>query len=1238
MEQLASNVIKVSPFDTEELVRLRIAQYSRLASTEVVLLSSPLANLLEFITLYDYIDKVKIEEEEKDESEPIIVRVWHLVHAKIPDLPKINFAILWYRNYSPATESSRTSMSRDEPLLLTIRSLYRETEDNNGPFATLKSLQDSLEEYEEDMTRRAKSEIDKLRQDNSVVSQLAGVTPVKSSRIDYTGVNTIIQIEDNDDPEGLYNDIVCDQVVPLAVYNGSIVDREDNIIARRELYKLYKGVGLEATPPIEQEWLISTPGAITFRVFTGNNISTAKANDYTIATYDWKKQQLAMKIPIQRRINQDDVVEKLLSRLPLVPSERRNTDIEGIVKIRDFAFRDSLLAEMVMNDTIFRRYLSIRETSLLAMTNRRPTYRMGDPGSDQYLEFRIENRESKINESFLLPENGELYMEERTPYAALIITASSSASIETFMRIIPYLLARYQEQEEALVEEYRKVIPSYGSIALSEMASPAPIDTAIKALENIAPEIFTDNYARSCQSPHQPIILDPEREADWNSETFVFRGQPVNRQTMHFPAKGEAPTRIFGCPNPAIPFVGLVGNTRGNRELFPYLPCCFTDDETNTTGNYYGVYFRGETPAEPAERTRSTNVIDTNKFATHGQYGTLPRNINFLLRMGTLGTWYRAGTVLSPNSAIHSLAIIPGFGEEYPLYADSEKREEYVVNSLRPAIVSSIYPELLKQELPDVSLSQIKEQLESSSVLFDTRYYFRVLEEAYKINLVVFTLNENDRLGGIEVPTSKGLSYRPYLNPERPTVMLYKHQGVEANVNDFPQWELIVRHDSTTNTNSYFAEPELVDVLNDAMVASCQGRTWSFDQSQGSMIIDHQASVVIDLGIVLDIEKIKGQYIDDNGKLRFVLYEDMTITTPLLPPVNAPSVASKDVQLVPINRVFTFIEEMRAKGFDALVYAMNTDITEAVVGVWWYLGGPTPKTLFFIPTLPSPLLPVYNQVHLNYLPYPAIFSSGDFTRNYYDYLSRVKYILLEALQYLFVFNLQLPVSYTIKEFINEYTTVIEEHEYQVTDIDRYFPRSDTLDEAILELETTIPSFVIGRKLILNSQKLQDRLLSYLQVFYGQIEGRVPELPSVMKNFFQSTADFTQQPGQIIFDSYSRAVDWVQRFQQQAITSVVTTIITDDYADLIDPYILSTPQGYFLIQNVLDGNRERALYVSQEWVKGVNIGFNAPAEGNGSAVVYQVGQNGIPDRRTGSGSDYLLRYPKGYYAAMLYLSQ
>ena len=1238
METVTAADVRVSPFDTEELVRLRVAQHKHWVSSEVIFLSSPFADPIEFIHVSDYIALLADEERAIDDALPTIVRVWNRLSTRVPTFPKHNFVVLWYSLFGPEPAYATGNLSREEPFLVEIRDLYQQTEQNDGPFLTLNILQDSTNVYEAAMSKRAKDEIVQLTRDTANAEALLRVEPLETSRVEYVRVNTILSVESEQDPEGLYNNIVCDQLLPMAIFNGSTVDVEGNVLARRELYKMYRGVAFEDTPPFDKEWLKSTPGAISLRLFTGNDLAAANHRDYTLAAYDWEKQQVQISVPVQRGFDQDRAVDTLLEHLPVNVTERRDADIEGTVKVLNFVFRDSLFAEMAMNDPIFRQYLHIRETSLLIVTNRRPTYRMGVPGTENYLEFRIENHESKINEPFLRTNGRELLMEERTPYASLIIAANSNRSIDTFMRIIPYLLARYQEQEASLLAEYRTIIPSYASVNVSSASPSAPLETAIKVLSNIAPEIFTDNYARSCQSGHQPLILKPEEEEAWKAQTFSYRNEQVRRQTMHFPIKGEAQTHIYACPNKQVPFVGLVENTRGNREQFPYLPCCFGDDETNTPGNYYGIYFRDEAPVEPSERTRSSNVIDTNKFAIVGQYGTLPRSINFLLKLGQPGTWYRTGTVLSPNSAIHSLAAIPTFGEEYPLYGETDAREDYVANTLRPMIVGTIFPALLKQELPDIPLAQIQAKLDDPTTFFDPQYYYRVLEEAYQINIVVFTLTPEERLGGLEIPFAKGIVYRPYLNPNRPTIMLYKHSGVEANAGDFPQCELIVHHDPRTGQNDYFARPELVDLLNDALASIARARTWSFDPTQGNLIIDDQANVTLDLASILDVKRMRGQYIDRNGKLRFVLYDDMTIATPFLPPVNVDAIAPTDIQLVELERVFDFVNELRTEGYAASVYALNTDTDGAVVGAWWFLGEATPKTLFFIPTVASPFRSEYEAIHINYLPYPAIFSSGDSIRNHYDHLARVKYILFEVLSYLYIFNLLLPEPMDIETFVQNYTTVREGHVYRTDAIDRYFPQPDTLDEALPLLESKVPTFVQDGRVILDSQAVRERLTAYLEVFNSQVEGRVPELPFTMRNFYQAAADFTQRSGQIIFDNYQRASNWIQRLQQEPLTMIVATHVTDNHTELIDPYVLKGPSGYFLVQNVLDGSYERALNVARNWREGINLGYAAPVGESGIATVYQINESGLLDAPRGSGSDYLLRYPKDNYAALLYLSR
>lgn len=1238
-QKMDKSYFGITTYDTDDLKRLRIGQRFNSASNQVVILEET-ATTISYTFIDELIQQTEASRVQSSSSAgdvvPLIISVWTSVKQIHKMLTLRDYSVIWYSLHVDDNTKASNDHTRNNPIVEQIRSLYTHVDGNVGPFNSLSMLEGQTQSYIDEVETRVGNERRELIAESRIVDTLASLPSVEVSQIEYTRTTTIVDVKTDLDPEDIYNSLVVDSYLPMANYTG-----EGSVATRKQFYKVYQGSGFDLTPPFKVTWLTdnTSPESINMRVFTGLDPSDATDKDYTSAVYHWGKEsgkQVRIKVPFHKGFTQDKGVDLIFEHLKGVEVVKRtDKDIEGSVKIRKFSFRDDILTDMVMNDPIFSQYLHIRETSLIAITNRRPTYHMSL--GEASLQFRIENKESRINEPFLSQDGSILLMEEKTPYTTISIDATNDRIISTFLSIIPRLLSRYSERESSVIAEYQRLIPQYGISIFEKPASVAAIETTIKQLENLAPRIFVNNYASYCQeAKRQPIILNPDQVDDWHSKTFIYRNQVTHRQTMPFPLNNEnEPTRIYACPGSEHPYPGLVVNQNTNRHEFPYVPCCFGEDQSNTPGNPYGVYYKGDEKRKTVSKTRQMNITDTDKFVDPESAGSLPRNIDFVITKASPGDWYRVGTVISPNSALHCVASV--CDAQYPITKSEEEREKYVRDVVRRNIIDQVETTALKQELFKLSQEDIQGYLDQPDSFFDTKYLYRALEIAYDINLVVFTITDEEKFGSIELPEGKGINYRPHLAPSKPTLMLYKHTGGGSSLAEYPQYELI--GELIEDVYEFTAEKPLASLLSDMLVSAGQASTWQYAPPPAiTLIHDDQANVVLDLEDIFKVEKLEKQYLDGLGKLRIIVYDGLTIVTPLNRPLNLPPMEIADATEVDIILIVRLVNELRADGVDALIYALNSNEAGQVVGVWWYVGEPTPKSLFFTPCIPTKVSKEYTALHLNYLPYPSIFSSGSSSRNRYDYLERVKYLLLEILKYCFnLYLLTAEVPY-VDDFLDKYTVIREGHIYQPSNVNRYLPVSQRLDVVLTEIEA--PTFVERGKIILSSEAVSQKIVSYLTVYAGKIEGLTDPPTSVMQDFYRTAADFTQRKGEIVFDEYASAFNWVNDLHQGDLVDHIITTITPALVSVADPYVFKADFGYLLIQNVIDGNLERALNVTSAWDEtGTNIGYEAEAVGEGAYAVYPVNEDGRLGRPLGtSGANYLLRYGNGQYAAILFLTR
>jgi len=1234
----AKEELGFTSYDSDELLRLRIGQRIGVSAEEILLLEKDDTSIIYAVLEKDVAGIIDAEEAEAPESkedddaqEALIVRVWRQVALRWPNLVLYNFVAVWYGLYlESAQEDLRRGLATSE-LVREVRALYNEIMNTPGPFLNLNLLNDHYNQYAD--ARDADVQVkdrERLVLENDVVASLNALTPAVVSTLEYEAVTTLLTVESELEPLHTFDRLRLDATIPFAHYQDDT----------HTFYRLYKGVELEAAPPLNTAWLRAKAelNTIAMRVFVGGE---AIESNYTQALYRWGRrsgsdfQTIELAIPFKFGFDQDAAQAALVARIPQMRIlESIDTDIRGGIKLRDFRFREDVLADLVMNDPIFRRYIYIRETSLVTITNRHPTYNMILPAGGA-LSFVFDNRESRINEPFLHLDGSSELLHERTPYTAITFKASDQAAIDSLLRIIPLLATRYSQQEAIIIEEYMRFIPSFDQYDQEQAPASAVLKTNIKTLENIAPEIFGDKYARVCQTEkRQPRIITEAEVAGWQNNKIMYRGELQERQIMRFPIHGEAQQRLYVCPGELNPFPGLVENERGsNREKFPYLPCCFGSNERDSSNNAYARYYRDEEPSIAAEVVNN-NLLETPKFARVGQYGTLPRNIGFLLTHATVeldGNWYRTGTIISPNSLLHVIGRL--YDGTYPLNGEASDAEAFVRQNLRPYIRDQVRPAVVKQELAGLTDESITALLTDGNSHFDSRLLYRVIEAAYGINLVVFVTTEAEPLGTFERAASSGIALRPYLNPELDTVMVYKHLGGEANAAQYPQYELIVHNDPKTGERQQFAPSEVVELISDALAATSSATNWLFTPDN-ELRTDPQANVVLDLEDLFELEQVSGQVIDAHGKLRAFLYSGVVVVPPLNRPFNVQEVEVDALVAVPIERVFALVNDLRNRGIDAAVYAINTTPQEKkVIGVWWQIGAPTPKSLFFSPCSEAPFQPEYEQIYSDYLPVPTIIPVAKVAANRYSHLQKVSYILRELLEYLFLLDLTTDQPHSPEEFLARYSVVRANHQYDMTNLERYFPVATTPEEALATL--TAPTFIVNGAVVLDSDILLQHFTSHLEVLVNRLEGSVPEIPKGLRNFYRTAADFTPQAGTVVFDSFPRARDWVELFHQEGLSSEVTLRVTPEHQLASNPYVLRLGDYYYLVQNVLDGNVARALTVAQEWqATGVNKGKAAPATGQGAFHTYLVANDGSVGSPPYEEGAKLLRYADGHYAALL----
>jgi hypothetical protein len=341
----------------------------------------------------------------------------------------------------------------------------------------------------------------------------------------------------------------------------------------------------------------------------------------------------------------------------------------------------------------------------------------------------------------------------------------------------------YYTQNSSVKEYYYKILPAIESEQTTKPLTNVSFDTTEnvesrnKMLKILVPELFLINYPRKCL--HLPRILNDDEPREY---------------AMRFPIHGEpTETRWYGCDHhEKAKYPGLRANPLKNSKEFPVIPCCYISDQRDKQGSEYRKYYMNDSQKK-RKKVNENIVYSTNRIVPENMTGLVPKKLQFIF-WDKKFTFQRMGVARSPFSAIHCCAIATGLpyqtidtdSDHVKLFCSQESHED-------------------DRERP---------------TYFDVKKYYRLLEELYDINIVLFE-NERDTTTLSLVNKQKcyycNFAWRPR------TLFMLINFGLEADTYDWPQCEIICSIDSLSNAVYVFSDKiaekilTLFDCFNNTM-------------------------------------------------------------------------------------------------------------------------------------------------------------------------------------------------------------------------------------------------------------------------------------------------------------------------------------------------------------------------------------------------------------------------------------
>ena len=547
--------------------------------------------------------------------------------------------------------------------------------------------------------------------------------------------------------------------------------------------------------------------------------------------------------------------------------EGNQVEIKGVFYYPQQKLNKYVLAELIMNDSIFSGFLSIDE-SIKATKQKSAVYvYYSDPGrpDDGITTASITEKVAQLNDPVLRSEFREMFSVGEKYLRVKITRTKNAETLRRFQENFGKFLVIYNDQYNNIVDIYKSFIPGFG------VEEPiAIVGRQERTLADIEPELFIALYSRNCGEP--PIIV-PDYELDeYRRRGYVVMEPDANGnlpdfnselQIMKYPMgrEGEYGTpRYYACMHENNKWPGLRRNQMAkNKHLFPFLPCCYpVNNLIKSNPSYYQKYLEGRVIEDV--RAAQPHTIGPYRFAYNAGFGQLPQDLSTLFE------------AIDPDMEYLRLGVHNTKSSFLECVLTAKDIFEGDVVAARNALAEFDNLAVGRQELYDMNSETIAEFLRDQEKYLDPKMIIRILEVVYDVNIFLFARDKSNPKGGMIVPRHVQGYYRYEENKE--IVFIYEHRGSEADETGYPRCELIVRKRPTEEYPTYIYPQGSYPQLSNM-----------FTNLSKSYVLDRELS-----NIILPPLDIVAQGIDSYGKTRYLRIRfgnrDINLSLSPVPPLN----------------------------------------------------------------------------------------------------------------------------------------------------------------------------------------------------------------------------------------------------------------------------------------------------------------------------------------------------------------
>ena len=802
-----------------------------------------------------------------------------------------------------------------------------------------------------------------------------------------------------------------------------------------------------------------------------------------------------MRISVSKKkgnISRDEFIDRVFEVFRGVDMKIRNifeSKVVGVFYIPQVYLNKYVFSDLVMNDTLFSRLMNIDEHDKATKTKSGLYIHFHHPSTGN-VTANISQKTVTKNDPFMKDKDKDFFPLD-TVYIRIRVThANNTKSMDIFKKMMGKLFTVYMDKFESIIKIYREFIPDFGMVEIEEKGDVKEEETLI----DIAPDIFIKKYSRLCTKA--PTVISEEEALDTiekKKSVMKFpRDIPEDKKAIRFPMDGED-QNYYTCDHKTHKYVGLISNNLKNSDVYPYLPCCYKNNQTGKPS--YKYYYEGIEP-KVEEKKEYRDIIKTDKFLKYDQFGYLPNNIENLFSLAdpdTKFTYVRKGVFgRHVNSFIN--VIMEAMDEETNIIniINEEKESEIfeIFTKVREDMSNKNTAPLCRQEMYDSTIKQIIAILKNRDTYLDPKLFIHLLEDRFDCNIYLFTRDE------MILPRHLQAYYK-HKNRSR-CIYVYENLGSESDRGSYPQCELIVKYNTDTGrTQDLFTYEDAKNVRDIyEMVRESYALNKRIKETIG--IPWRQTKVI----------EILSQGIDSYGKTRKINIkykgDVISLLTDPIQPIKIRETRKKNIYNA--NSIKTALKIAGLLEIKVYSQSLTKDVVKQINGVL----GNVRVSIPVVDSEKSLAIPVSNKVDV----YSRTDRSDLYLYNRNKKLARylVEYVFWVFSRYLHSRDIKNITDDGIADFARRKFRVIEDYKYG--DVPKILSEKST--------------FFKNKKIVVTSLETLKRLIYVLRLSVVRNRDNILQYykREVINNYYTDITDFDKYSSQVILYGENSVENWI----------------------------------------------------------------------------------------------------------------